>query len=109
MTSPPWPPSPPSGPPRGTYFSRRKLTQPRPPSPARTSICTRSMKLAISGRDLSASGERAHERLETAAQLPLRQRVGQPHACVVVESGARHEGDAVRLEQVVGQLLGRLE
>jgi len=33
MTSPPWPPSPPSGPPRGTNFSRRKLTQPRPPSP----------------------------------------------------------------------------
>ena len=26
----------PVGPPRGTYFSRRKLTQPRPPSPART-------------------------------------------------------------------------
>ena len=28
------PPSPPLGPPRGTNFSRRKLTQPRPPSPA---------------------------------------------------------------------------
>src|SRR5687767_15996446 len=34
MTSPPRPPSPPLGPPHGSYFSRRKLIQPRPPSPA---------------------------------------------------------------------------
>src|SRR5258708_29318498 len=34
MMSPPFPPSPPSGPPLGTNFSRRKLTQPLPPSPA---------------------------------------------------------------------------
>ena len=33
MTSPPFPPSPPSGPPFGTYFSRRKLTCPSPPFP----------------------------------------------------------------------------
>src|SRR5476649_436870 len=33
-TSPPRPPSPPLGPPHGSYFSRRKLMQPRPPSPA---------------------------------------------------------------------------
>src|SRR5580700_1648886 len=32
--SPPLPPSPPEGPPRGTYFSLRKATQPSPPSPA---------------------------------------------------------------------------
>src|ERR1700751_2629380 len=32
--SPPLPPSPPEGPPRGTYFSLRKATQPLPPSPA---------------------------------------------------------------------------
>src|SRR5579859_730978 len=31
---PPLPPSPPLGPPRGTYFSRRNATQPLPPSPA---------------------------------------------------------------------------
>ncbi len=30
----PSPPSPPSGPPRGTYFSRRRLAQPSPPLPA---------------------------------------------------------------------------
>src|SRR5688572_7733477 len=35
-TLPPRPPSPPSGPPNGTNFSRRKLTQPRPPLPACT-------------------------------------------------------------------------
>src|ERR1044071_208357 len=32
--SPPRPPSPPEGPPRGTNFSRRKAMQPLPPSPA---------------------------------------------------------------------------
>ena len=36
MPWPPRPPSPPVGPPRGMYFSRRKLTQPSPPSPPRT-------------------------------------------------------------------------
>src|SRR5579864_2979932 len=33
---PPWPPSPPSGPPKGMNFSRRKLVLPRPPLPACT-------------------------------------------------------------------------
>src|SRR5258708_23948651 len=32
----PLPPSPPSGPPLGTYFSRRKLMQPAPPFPERS-------------------------------------------------------------------------
>ena len=36
QTLPPRPPAPPSGPPLGTYFSRRKETQPFPPSPAFT-------------------------------------------------------------------------
>src|SRR5579863_3528488 len=35
---PPCPPSPPEGPPRGTYFSRRNATQPFPPPPALTEI-----------------------------------------------------------------------
>ena len=35
-------PSPPSGPPRGTWASRRKVEAPAPPSPARTQIFTRS-------------------------------------------------------------------
>src|SRR6476469_7754733 len=40
---PPRPPSPPSGPPRGTYFSRRNETAPLPPPPAMTSIFASSM------------------------------------------------------------------
>src|SRR5215475_5411646 len=49
MTFPPFPPLPPLGPPRGTNFSRRKLTQPRPPSPARTWISTSSTNTAGRG------------------------------------------------------------
>ncbi len=38
ITFPPRPPSPPAGPPKGTYFSLRKATQPLPPSPPLTKI-----------------------------------------------------------------------
>src|SRR3982750_696190 len=43
--SPPRPPSPPLGPPRGTYFSRRNARHPLPPSPAFTRIRTSSMNM----------------------------------------------------------------
>src|ERR1700726_4595364 len=43
VMSPPRPPSPPLGPPRGTYFSRRNARQPLPPSPAFTRMITSSM------------------------------------------------------------------
>src|SRR3989440_11671015 len=43
---PPRPPFPPSGPPRGTYFSRRKLSAPAPPSPALAKILTRSVNIS---------------------------------------------------------------
>src|SRR5579871_6147490 len=43
VISPPRPPSPPLGPPRGTYFSRRNARQPLPPSPAFTRIVTSSI------------------------------------------------------------------
>src|SRR5579864_2541889 len=43
--SPPLPPSPPEGPPRGTNFSRRKAMQPLPPSPALTRILASSMNM----------------------------------------------------------------
>src|ERR1035438_1402885 len=46
-TSPPRPPSPPLGPPRGTYFSRRKARQPLPPSPAFTRILTSSINIEM--------------------------------------------------------------
>src|SRR5580658_2454791 len=39
---PPSPPSPPSGPPKGMARSRRKLTQPLPPSPASTRMLASS-------------------------------------------------------------------
>src|SRR5258707_11701690 len=43
--SPPRPPSPPEGPPRGTNFSRRNAMQPLPPSPAFTRIFASSMNI----------------------------------------------------------------
>src|ERR1700731_4886997 len=46
MMSPPLPPSPPDGPPRGTNFSRRKAMQPLPPSPAFTRILASSINMA---------------------------------------------------------------
>jgi hypothetical protein len=45
ITSPPLPPSPPFGPPQGSYFSRRKLMQPRPPSPAAALMTHSSMNI----------------------------------------------------------------
>ena len=45
--SPPWPPSPPEGPPRGTNFSRRKAMQPLPPSPAFMRIFASSINIAV--------------------------------------------------------------
>src|SRR5208282_4350326 len=49
ITSPPRPPSPPEGPPRGTYFSRRNAMQPLPPSPALTVILTSSTNKCTAG------------------------------------------------------------
>ena len=46
-TLPPRPPSPPLGPPLGTNFSRRKETQPLPPSPASTVIRAWSTSMII--------------------------------------------------------------
>src|SRR5580698_8803780 len=47
--SPPLPPSPPEGPPRGTNFSRRKAMQPLPPSPALTRIFASSINMDNQG------------------------------------------------------------
>src|SRR5580700_5692926 len=54
-TSPPRPPSPPLGPPRGTYFSRRNARQPLPPSPAFTRILTSSINMGF-GLDWTEPG-----------------------------------------------------
>ena len=53
-TSPPRPPSPPEGPPRGTNFSRRKAMQPLPPSPALTRIFASSMNMKTWGSRIRA-------------------------------------------------------
>src|SRR5947209_2544305 len=45
---PPWPASPPSGPPSGTYFSRRKCMAPLPPSPERTNTRASSRNVCMS-------------------------------------------------------------
>src|SRR6266436_7653092 len=64
---PPWPPSPPEGPPRGTYFSRRKAMQPLPPSPPFTNILASSTN---TGRRLHkidrAGNEKTVQRSRTA-------------------------------------------
>src|SRR5690606_6819028 len=52
QTLPPMPPSPPSGPPKGMNFSRRKLTQPRPPLPACTlTVASSTNFIAADSRD----------------------------------------------------------
>src|SRR5687767_6453203 len=50
-TDPPAPPSPPEGPPFGTNFSRRKATQPLPPSPALTRMVAWSINVIVAGGD----------------------------------------------------------
>src|SRR5271163_4984785 len=64
VTSPPRPPSPPLGPPRGTYFSRRKARHPLPPSPAFRVILTSStnIKNLVLFRGASFSLRRASAR-----------------------------------------------
>src|SRR5205823_12514497 len=95
MMLPPRPPLPPSGPPRGTYFSRRKLTAPAPPSPALTKILARSINIAIPGAKpgpdapLGAGGEHGHLLASVAGPLEAdhavderKQGVVAPHADV---------------------------
>src|SRR4051794_10749184 len=95
-TSPPSPPSPPFGPPRGTYFSRRKLTQPSPPRPPWTLIVARSentadvvssdggggthvhVPAAVAPRELDRAGSRREQGVVAA----------QPGADARVEPGA---------------------
>src|SRR5579863_1979213 len=63
MTSPPRPPSPPEGPPRGTNFSRRKATHPLPPSPALTRIFASSMNISAKQIGLAAARPRFKSKL----------------------------------------------
>src|SRR5882724_10977639 len=69
ITSPPLPPSPPEGPPRGTNFSRLKAMQPLPPSPAFTRILAASINMVIVGY---SSLRHAQGRLRTGRWQTLR-------------------------------------
>src|SRR5882757_10126640 len=59
---PPSPPSPPSGPPNGMARSRRKLTQPLPPSPASTRMVASSTNFIDQSCTGHNSGQRAPHR-----------------------------------------------
>src|SRR4051795_1028033 len=67
---PPPPPSPPSGPPFGTNFSRRKLTQPRPPFPACAKTFTRSTNM---------TGSSCHQRERVSSRAKSRDAVALLH------------------------------
>src|SRR5437763_15879900 len=67
-TDPPWPPSPPSGPPRGTNFSRRKLMHPLPPAPASTRMSTSSTNM---GWMLKVKNEKSKLKSECELCFPL--------------------------------------
>src|ERR1700761_5309254 len=58
--SPPWPPSPPEGPPRGTNFSRRNAMQPFPPSPAFTRIRASSINILLLVYRTAPAAHRLH-------------------------------------------------
>src|SRR5437868_6566593 len=78
MTSPPLPPSPPEGPPRGTYFSRRKARQPLPPSPALARILTSSINIekppGLGSRAAWSNGVGDYSEAATLTNLPIRPR-----------------------------------
>src|SRR5689334_11565714 len=74
--SPPLPPSPPEGPPRGTNFSRRKAMQPLPPSPAFTlifasSINMRVLYLYLQGTQRECLTDLEHDSLQTGQPAAL--------------------------------------
>lgn len=74
MTSPPFPPSPPLGPPHGSYFSRRKLTHPRPPSPAAALTTHSSINITVHGAQSPplAKGSLSQRAVDPSVHLPRR-------------------------------------
>src|SRR6185312_10768551 len=72
ITSPPRPPSPPDGPPRGTNFSRRKAMQPLPPSPAFTRILASSINICPSQ---STESSTLHSRIQDVSKSIGKSRV----------------------------------
>src|SRR5690349_13240421 len=66
MTSPPFPPSPPAGPPQGMNLRRRKATAPLTPSPALTWMVVSSMNMEVAYgiRDVRDSKQRTAKLLQ---------------------------------------------
>src|SRR5690348_6303 len=70
QTEPPWPPSPPLGPPNGMNFSRRKLTQPLPPSPAWTLMIASSTNFMALGTGTEGNNRQGSSRLTGKLHVP---------------------------------------
>src|SRR5574337_1560011 len=87
MMSPPLPPSPPSGPPRGTNISLRKLQIPFPPRPACTVIYPSSTNIV---------GQRSSDGSTTADEkvYPVVTREGEENlsSVIVAEEAERESG-----------------
>ena len=71
MTSPPLPPSPPEGPPRGTNFSRRNAMQPLPPSPALIRIVASSIGTSTITQPTTALAPKTQQPLEAGAKYEV--------------------------------------
>src|SRR5579862_6800375 len=98
-TSPPRPPSPPLGPPHGSYFSRRKETQPRPPSPAPALMTHSSTNIGLA---LQLFGFEQHRAQLGAGPGELGQSPVPPLVGLVREREARAVQALARLRQLAG-------
>src|SRR6267143_2034882 len=87
---PPLPPSPPEGPPRGTYFSRRKATQPLPPLPAFTNILASSTNTGLGLQKKDNISEL--QRYEMPERRPLSHAAPAQASCLV-SFDPRNRGD----------------
>src|SRR5438105_3177413 len=100
MMSPPFPPSPPEGPPRGAYFSRRNATAPGPPSPALTWISASSMNCMGDQRASRRARSKTRDTAGTASVGGQRGRPGRPP----LRLRARLRRQDVHVRAVVGLL-----
>src|SRR2546425_625158 len=89
-TSPPWPPSPPFGPPRSMNCSRRKATQPLPPLPAlariRVPVIALKMAVLVKRREVFRAFKTVVNRQQVTALQPGCD-VGKPIQGAEVELG----------------------
>src|SRR5690348_6135058 len=89
-TSPPLPPSPPEGPPRGTYFSLRNAMQPFPPPPALTMILASSTN---TGNPSGAQGENTPHALRKTKARNTERRNAKPQNFHVADFACWNDGE----------------